>query len=168
MFILLASIVVAISSIAVYVNTDMPQTPQEPVVPTTDQNNKQPANEDLKVEEQTNTQQPKENAPLTVNLEGDMHDNGILKVSGTMSDEPKWITGKIWTGEGKDAKVIAVFQIDFENETQYEKKIIISDDFLWKENTAYNLDVRQGEQFKTVKFFRGTSENNFADSKIST
>lgn len=104
---------------------------------------------------------------FSVHVSGDMHDKSFLTISGTIPDSPDHLTGTIRTGEGDDLTIVYVFQIELEPEVnQYEEKVVITQDYLWEEDTTYIVSVNHGEIFKEVAFHRGTTMNNFMDSVV--
>ena len=104
---------------------------------------------------------------FSVNVSGDMHDKSFFKIYGNIPDNPNHLTGTIRTGEGDALRIIYVFQIELdEGINQYEEQVGINADYLWEEDTTYTVSINHGDIIKEVKFHRGTTVNNFADSKV--
>ena len=102
-----------------------------------------------------------------INVSGDMHDNSFFTISGTIPDQPRHLTGTIRTGEDNTLKIVYVFQMELDNGINvFEKKVGISEDFLWQEDTTYIVSINHGEIIKEIEFYRGTESNNFNDSVV--
>jgi len=117
--------------------------------------------------EPTSETSPIEDYSFTVNVEGDMHDKSFFTISGTVPDEPRHLTGMIYSEERSDLKIVYVFQIQLDDGVnEYHERVGINDDFIWVEDTTYIVSVNHGKIIKKIEFYRGTTENNFLDSQV--